>query len=118
MAELRLEEFSGGYYKAEMVAQPYGDGPSIEKSFYDFLNQRFYQNADTEPIFKFGLNEGSHFKPSADPSLPPDVLAIPQEWFDDEPIDDDSKMHSIFIVKPEQSYYLQSVFDGELTSGE
>ena len=118
MANLILEDFSGGYYRAEMVVQPYSDGPAIEQSLYDFIEREFYQDVDMRPVFKFDLDGGPHFKPEREPSIPPDVMAIPESWFDDFGVEDEHSPTSIFIVKPNQSHYLKAAFGGQLSAEE
>ena len=118
MANLVLEDFSGGYYRAEMVVQPYEGGPAIEKSLYNFIEREFYQDVDMRPVFKFNLNGGRYFKPECESGVPPDVLAIPEEWFDDFGVKDEHGSTSVFIVKPNQSHYLKAVFGGQLSTEE
>lgn len=116
MGELVLEDFSGGYYRAEMVVQPYSGGPVIEQSLYNFIEREFYQDSDMRPVFKFDLDGGPHFKPSHESSVPPDVLAIPEEWFSEFEIDEQHTSTSVFIVKPNQSHYLRAAFGGQLST--
>ena len=116
MANLTIEDFSGGYYRAEMVVQPYDEGPAIEQSLYNFIEREFYQDSDMRPIFKSNLNGGPHFKPAQESGIPPDVMGIPKGWFEDFGVDDEHSLTSIFIVKPNQSHYLKAAFGGQLSS--
>ena len=111
MSKLIFENFSAGYYRTEMTIEEYDDGPVIEQSLYDFIKNQLYQNIDTAPVFKLGLNTGAHFTPSIESGIPVDVLAVPTSWVDTEDRLRDSQ--NVFVLKPGQSQYVAEFTVGD-----
>ena len=106
-----LEEFSNGYYKAEMDIQPYEDGPVIEAGLYDFINRRVYAQTDAPITMRVGLDKGPYFAVSAEGAVPTDVLAMPQEWIDDMDIASRADSTSVFLLKPAHSHFINQSAD-------
>jgi len=94
-----------------MTIEEYDDGPVIEQSLYDFIKDQLYQNIDTAPVFKLGLNTGAHFTPSIESGIPVDVLAVPTSWVDTEDRLRDSQ--NVFVLKPGQSQYVAEFTIGD-----
>lgn len=105
-----LDEFSGGYYRAEMSLVPYDDGPVIEQNLYDFIDREIYGSTDAPITARIGLDKGPMFVLSAEGAMPQDALALPRDWLDDMRIHDTKGRHDIFVLKPAHSYFInQSV---------
>lgn len=108
---MTLEEFSNGYYKAEMDIQPYSGGPVIEAGLYDFINRRVYAQTDSPITMRVGLEKGPYFSVKAESAVPTDVLALPQEWINDMDISVNKQENSIFVLKPDHSYFINQAID-------
>lgn len=111
---IRIEDFAGGYYRTQLVPQPYDDGPVIESSLYRILEQNFYQDFDMDPVFKTSINGGNYFKPAPEHAIPPETIALPDELYE-QIAEPDGTPSSFYIVKPEQNHFIETLFDGELT---
>lgn len=103
-----IEEFSNGYYRAEMHVEPYEDGPVIEQGLYDHIESNVYAQTDANPLFRVGLDTQPYFMVGYESAIPIDTLGIPKAWFSDFGIDHTVGTVSVFVCKPEQSYYLQA----------
>jgi hypothetical protein len=96
---MKVENFSGGYFKTELRVSEYEDGPTMETETYSFINRQFYANSDGNPMFRFGLDGNPYFEVSAEVSIPADVIGVPREWLADNKIVDGS-YQDVFILKP------------------
>lgn len=114
---LRISEFSGGYYVAEMVVQPNEDGPLVDNQLFTFIKSKLYDEVSADPIFKLQLDGGKYFTPTTHNSIPPEVIGLPQEYIDSSDMSDDGKKENIYIVKPQQTRFIESL-GGELTTNE
>lgn len=103
-----LEEFSGGYYRAEMTVQPFDEGPTIERGLYDLLNRELYAQTDAPVTMRVGLDAGPSFRPRAENAVPTDVLAAPKELLEESGVHPSAEDVSVFIYKPEAAYMLNS----------
>lgn len=92
---MRLEEFSGGYYRTTMDIQSYEDGPTINRGLYDFINKELYYDSDHPVMMRVGLDGGALFNVNAEPAVPQDVLALPADLVDE------SGEQYIFVLKSE-----------------
>ena len=101
---MTLEEFSGGYYRTEMMVQPYEDGPVIENGLYDLIDKTIYARTNAPITLRIGLAGSPYFKVGCESAIPTDVLAIPRKWMDDIQLHEEYKTHSVFVLKPEYSY--------------
>lgn len=99
-----LEEFSGGYYRAEMTVQPLDRGPTIERGLYDLINREIYTQTDAPVTMRIGLDAGPTFQPDAENGVPTDVLAAPTELLDQAGIHPSAENVSVFIYKPHAAY--------------
>jgi hypothetical protein len=106
----KLEEFSGGYYRAEMTVQPLDRGPSIERGLYDLINREIYYKTDAPVTMRLGLNaDAPTFEPSAENGMPTDVLGVPTDLLDMAGIHPSAESVSVFIYKPEAAYLFQDM---------
>jgi len=96
---MKVENFSGGYFKTELRVSEYRDGPAIEAEAYSFINRQFYANSDGKPMFRLGLDGHPYFEASAEISIPVDVIGIPREWIADSRIEEGT-YQNVFILKP------------------
>lgn len=99
-----LEEFSGGYYRAEMTIQPLDRGPTIEQGLYDLINRKIYTQTDAPVTMRIGLDAGPTFQPEAENGVPTDVLAMPTELLDEAGVHPSAESVSVFIYKPHAAY--------------
>jgi hypothetical protein len=102
----KIEEFSGGYYRAEMTVQPLERGPSIEQGLYDLLDRRIYGNTDAPVMMRLSLDCGPKFSPSVEGAMPTDVIGLPTSFLDEAGIHPSAEGVSIFILKPKHAYML------------
>lgn len=96
---MKVENFSGGYFKTELRVSEYRDGPAMEVEAYSFINRQFYSKSDGNPMFRLGLNGNPYFEASAEVSIPTDVIGVPREWLADNRITEGS-YQDVFILKP------------------
>lgn len=101
---MAIREFSNGYYKAEMSVQPYEDGPAIEQGLYDFINRKFYYATDAPVTMRVGLDGGPMFAPSAESSIPTNVVGLPIAELDKSNVHPSADNVAVFILKPEFAY--------------
>jgi hypothetical protein len=99
-----LEDFAGGYYRAEMTVQPYKQGPTIEQGLYDFINREFYYKTDAPITMRVGLSNSFHFRPSAEGAIPTDVLGLPEQLCDEMNVHPSAEGVNVFILKPAHAY--------------
>lgn len=92
---MMIEDFSSGYYHADMDVQPYDNGPVIERSLYDFINQELYVDSDVPVMMRVGFDAGETFQVSAESAIPRDVLALPREMVESQHNSD------VFVLKSE-----------------
>ena len=111
---MAIEHFSNGYYKTEMSVQPYKQGPTIERGLYDFIARKFYSQTDTPVTMRVGLDAGPLFRPSAESSIPKDVLGLPLSEIEASSIHPSDDSVSVFVLKPEFAY----LFNSSLKMGE
>ncbi len=106
---MSIEHFSNGYYKTEMSVQPYESGPTIERGLYDFINRRFYTKTDAPVTMRIGLDAGPMFSPSAESSIPTNVLGLPLSTIEKSSIHPSNDNVPVFVLKPEFAYMFNSV---------
>lgn len=104
---MAIEDFSSGYYKADMSVQPYEDGPTIEQGLYDFIARRFYAKTDAPVTMRVGLSEGPIFEPSAEIGIPTNVLGLPLSEIEDSNIHPSDDSVAVFVLKAEFAYLFQ-----------
>lgn len=88
-----LEDWSGGYYRSRMKVQEYDDGPAIERGLYDFINRELYVDTNSPVMMRLGLDADECFNVKAENAIPRDVLALPQDFFNQ------SGMRNVFVLK-------------------
>lgn len=103
-----IQEFSGGYYRAEMTVQPLEDGPAIEQGLYDFIDRKIYHKTDAPLTIRVGLDGGTHIRPSSENAMPTDVLAMPPELCDKVGVHPSAEDVGVFILKPAHAYLFNS----------
>jgi len=106
-----IEDFSGGYYRAEMTVQPLESGPSIERGLYDLINRKIYTNTDAPVTMRLTLDGGPRFAPETENAMPTDVIGMPTEMLDDVGIHPSAEDISVFILKPKHAYLFHQVDD-------
>lgn len=106
-----IEDFSGGYYRAEMTVQPLDRGPSIERGLYDLIEQEIYSNTNVPVTMRLTLDGGPRFTPDSENGMPTDVIGMPTEMLDDTDIHPSSENISVFILKPKHAYLFHQVDD-------
>jgi len=99
-----IEDFSGGYYRAQMTVQPLERGPSIERGLYDLINRKIYSNTDAPVTMRLSLSGGPRFAPETENGMPTDVIGIPTEILDEAGVHPSTENTSIFILKPKHAY--------------
>jgi hypothetical protein len=91
-----IEDFSSGYYRADMVVQAYDDGPVIERGLYNFITDELFFE-DSPLMMRLSLSSEALFDVQSESSVPRDVLAVPEE------IIAERGAQSVYILKPEYS---------------
>jgi hypothetical protein len=102
-----IEEFSGGYYRANMTVQPLDRGPSIERGLYDLINRNIYSNTDAPVTMRLTLDKGPRFTPETENGMPTDVIGVPSDILDEMSIHPSTEDVSVFILKPKHAYLYQ-----------
>lgn len=97
---MTFEEFSGGYYRAEMDVQPYDDGPVIEHELYEHIDNEIYGSSNAPITMQVGLDKGPYFHVDSEAAVPTDVLALPDGLIDG------AGRQDVFVLKPRHSYLL------------
>ena len=108
---MRFEQFSAGYYRAQMAVQPFDDGPAIERGLYDLINRKVYQETTAPITMRLSLDRGTRFTPAAENAMPPDVIGVPEQMLTDagvHPADDNT---SVFVLNPKQAYRFNQTMD-------
>jgi hypothetical protein len=105
---MAIEDFSNGYYKADMSVQPYSDGPTIEQGLYDYIARKVYYKTDAPVTMRVGLNAGPMFSPSAESGIPTNVLGLPLSDIEDSSIHPSDDNVAVFVLKPEFAYLFNS----------
>jgi len=108
---MKINEFSGGYYRAKMSVQPFEDGPSIEQGLYNLIEQKIYENTNAPITMRLGLNKGPRFTPSTEISMPQDVVGVPQSVLDNSDIHPSDDNVNVFILKPDAAYRFNKTMD-------
>lgn len=106
-----LEEFSSGYYRAQMSIQPVDRGPVIERGLYDLIARRIYDTTDAPVTMRLGLDAGPRFTPVAENGVPTDVIGLPESLLieaDVHPGDDNA---NVFLLKPSAAYRFNQTMD-------
>lgn len=103
-----IEEFSGGYYRAQMSVQPLDRGPTIEQGLYDLINREIYHKTDAPVMMKLGLNVGPTFQPEGENGVPTNVLGAPEELLDNAGVHPSAESVNVFIYKPDAAYHVAS----------
>jgi hypothetical protein len=106
-----LEKFSGGYYRAQMEVQPFENGPAIEQGLYDIINRRVYDTTDAPVTMRLGLNSGPRFVPSAERSMPKDVIGVPKSILDESNTHPADTNVNVFVLKPQAAYRFNKTMD-------
>ena len=106
-----IQEFSGGYYRAEMTVQPLDRGPCIERGLYDLINRKIYSNTDAPVTMRVTLDAGPKFSPSTENGMPTDVIGLPTNMLDKLGVHPSSENINVFILKPKHAYNLYQGFD-------
>jgi hypothetical protein len=106
-----IEDFSGGYYRAEMTVQPLESGPSIERGLYDLISRKIYTNTDAPVTMRLTLDGGPRFMPHTEGAMPTDVIGMPTDMLDDVGIHPSAEDISVFILKPKHAYLFHQVDD-------
>lgn len=104
---MKIEDFSSGYYRTELLVVPYEDGPAIESEMYDYINREFYSQTDTPPMFRLGLDGNPYFEVGTEFSIPADRIGVPKDWFGDNRMGDTYEKTSVFILKPGYAFLLK-----------
>jgi hypothetical protein len=106
-----LEQFSSGYYRAQMEVQPFEDGPSIEQGLYDIINRRVYDTTDAPVTMRLGLSGGPRFVPSAERSIPKDVIGVPESILKESDTHPADSNVNVFVLKPKAAYRFNKSMD-------
>lgn len=101
-----LEPFSGGYYGARFQVQAYDDGPVIEQSLFDYIEANIYEQTDSPPWARVGMNESPYFQLGGEPGIPGNVLGMPEDFIRKYEVLDNGHTHWIMLVKPGYAYML------------
>ncbi|AGM11334.1 hypothetical protein M199_gp004 [Halogranum tailed virus 1] len=104
---MKVEDFSSGYYRTELLVVPYEDGPVMESETFDYINREFYSQTDAPPMFRLGLDGNPYFEVGTEFSIPADRIGIPRDWFGDNKMGDTMQKTSVFILKPGHAYLLK-----------
>lgn len=100
----KLEEFSGGYYRAQLTVQPFPDGPSIEQGLYELINRRIYDTTNAPVTMRASLSNGPRFLPRGEHAMPTDVIGLPRDLLDEMGIHPAAEDVSFFVLKPQAAY--------------
>lgn len=87
-----IDDFSAGYRRMTMNVQSYNDGPVIQTGLHDFINYELVESNNSGVVMRLGLDASAHFRVGAESAVPTDVLALPDEMFETDGIQD------VFIV--------------------
>lgn len=116
-----LEDYSAGYYSVDFRVVPFEDGPTIDRRFYEYLDQHVYANTDAPVWMRASFQPSPYFRVQGEEPMPTDILGLPEEWMVDLDIEDDNQRRRFFLCKPAHAHFVsQSVLFGnafEDTSG-
>lgn len=103
-----IEDFSGGYYRAEMSIQPLESGPCIERGLYDLISRKIYRSTNAPVTMRLTLDGGPRFTPSAENAMPTNAIGVPTAMLDQLGIHPSTENMSVFILKPKHAYLYQN----------
>jgi hypothetical protein len=98
-----IDNFSSGYYSAQMSIQGYDGGPTINRTLHKFINNQLYSDNDVPVMMRLSLDESRAFSVSPESSVPKDVLALPHDMFDS------FAEERVFILKPD---HIKRLYNG------
>lgn len=101
-----LEPFSGGYYGARFQVQQYENGPVIEQSLFDYVENSLYKQTTSPPWARVGMNNSPYFQLSGEPGIPGNVLGLPRKFIKKHEVLDNGHTHWILLVKPGYAFML------------
>lgn len=108
---MMLEDFSGGYYRAQMSVQPVDRGPIIERGLYDIISRRIYDTTDAPVTMRLGLDAGPRFTPVAENGVPTDVIGLPDSVISDADVHPSDDNANVFLLKPAAAYRFNQSMD-------
>lgn len=97
MNDVRIDQFSNGYYTIELVPQPYRSGPAVQSDVLHRVAETIATDEYCEPVFTFDLSGGVYFKPLSESAIPMDVIAVPEQYFDNGVLTDNNEAQTVFI---------------------
>lgn len=106
-----LEQFSGGYYRANMVVQQFAEGPAIERGLYDLIDRKVYDTTTAPITMRLGLDSGPRFTPVPENAMPTDVIGVPESILSEAGVHPADDSVNVFVLKPAQAYRFNQTMD-------
>lgn len=97
---MTIEPFSNGYVRTSLYLEPYAAGPVLDVELYDYLDAWLYAETDNPVTVRVGLQPGPYFSVEGEAGVPPDVLAVPEDWLVDLPAESFHEQQDVFVVRP------------------
>lgn len=96
-------EAEDGHYVAEMFVEPNGQ-PAVNTDLYLYFDEEVYRHTTANPVATVGYEH--YFELEADPSIPIDVLGVPDGWVDVLGIRNPPEMVEVGIVSPDMAHMI------------
>lgn len=108
-----LNEFSDGYYRAQMNIQEVERGPVIERGLYELIARRIYDTTNAPITMRLGMDRGTRFTPVAENGVPTDVLGLPAPLIDESGVHPGTDAANVFVLKPAHAYRFHQTMDAQ-----